>query len=187
MIWHGLFTYDESSPTGLRWRVEIRSGRNGNQVNCKPGDVAGTDGDDVRKHFIVAYGNKQFLAHRIIYEMFNGEISSDDVVDHEDGDGRNNKISNLRLVTHAVNMRNCKMRIDNKTGVTGVSKRVTRHGTVQYTASWKELDGRQRSKSFSTAVYGNDEAFRQACEYRATMLVSLNLQGAGYTERHGVA
>jgi hypothetical protein len=38
---------------------------------------------------------------------------------------------------------------------------------------------------FSISKLGNDEAFRQACEYRAKMIAELNEQGANYTERHG--
>lgn len=186
MQWEDILQYDESSPTGLRWKVEIRSGKNGNQINCSPGDVAGTEGDDVRAHYIVAYAWQQFLAHRIIYEMFHGSIPQGATVDHKDGDGRNNRKENLRLVTHAVNMRNCKKRIDNKTGVVGVSKRITRHFTVQYIASWKNLNGKQGSKAFSAAVHGDAEAFRQACAYRAAKIEELNKQGAGYTAEHGV-
>lgn len=40
--------------------------------------------------------------------------------------------------------------------------------------------------TFSTHKFGNDEAFRLACEYRIEMVAELNRQGAGYTKTHGI-
>ena len=41
-------------------------------------------------------------------------------IDHWDGDGLNNRASNLRPASHDVNVRNAKMPINNTTGATGV-------------------------------------------------------------------
>ena len=183
--WHELFMYDESSPTFLRWKVDVLWGKQGNQQNAIAGDVAGSLPSSSRYHSTVAVGYEYFLVHRVIYEMCHGEIPAGMHVDHEDGNGYNNRISNLRCVTRAVNMRNTKKRSDNRTGVTGVCETKSRHGTMNITASWKKLDGKQGSKTFSVAKYGADEAFRLACEYRAAMVAELNKAGAGYTERHG--
>ncbi len=43
------------------------------------------------------------------------------VIDHLDGNPLNNKKNNLRICTHAENMRNSKIRINNKSGYKGVS------------------------------------------------------------------
>lgn len=184
--WQDVFYYDETSPTCLRWAVEIVSGKNGNKVNCHIGDVAG-DVDNVgRVHYIVSLNYKQFLVHRVIYEMFNGYLAEGDFVDHIDGNGKNNRKENLRKVSHAVNMRNCKLREDNKTGIVGVGEYISRHGAINFTATWKWLSGKQGSKTFSAKKYGYDEAFRLACDYRQKMIEQLNAQGAGYTESHGI-
>jgi hypothetical protein len=44
-------------------------------------------------------------------------------VDHEDGDGLNNRQYNLRVATHAQNMCNRRVNINNKSGLKGVSWR----------------------------------------------------------------
>lgn len=183
--WHDYFYYDEGSITGLRWKIRVVSGRNGNQINVEAGDVAGSLPAEDRYHSVVCIDNKHYLTHRVVYEMFNGEIEEGYDIDHIDGNSRNNKIENLRPVKHVTNMRNCKKRSDNKTGVTGVFRFTSRHGTNYFSAVWKALDGKQRSKTFSTTKYGDADAFRLACEYREKMIEELNNQGAGYTERHG--
>ena len=51
--------------------------------------------------------NKQRLwrrGHRLIWETFNGKIKSGLEVDHIDGNKHNNKLKNLRVVTHSENM-----------------------------------------------------------------------------------
>jgi hypothetical protein len=173
------FYYDESSPTCLRWKITIHSGKNSNQVNVSPGDVAGCTTRKRKHHFVVTLNGKQELIHRIVYSLFN-ELDETGLVDHKDGNGYNNRIGNLRSSTHTVNMRNCKKRSDNKTGMTGVNRRISRHGTVQYSSQWRTLDGKQKSKTFS-----GENAFELACKYREKMIAELNVQGAGYTERHG--
>lgn len=77
--------------------------------------------------------------------------------------------------------RNKRKRKDNKSGVTGVYMRDDR-----WAASWYDLGtGKRGYKSFSVNKYGDDEAFRLACEYRKKMIEKLNEQGAGYSENHG--
>lgn len=60
---------------------------------------------------------KCFLMHRVILGATAGTF-----VDHADGDGLNNRRSNIRLATHAQNMVNRIKDRRNKLGIRGVSK-----------------------------------------------------------------
>lgn len=57
-------------------------------------------------------------AHRIIWRWRTGLIPNS--IDHINGDRSDNRISNLRSVSHSENMRNASMTIRNKSGVIGV-------------------------------------------------------------------
>jgi len=46
--------------------------------------------------------------HRLVWEAFNGKIPKGLEIDHIDHDKHNNKLSNLRLVTHSENCLNKK-------------------------------------------------------------------------------
>ena len=61
------------------------------------------DGKDYR-YLSVCGKNRPF--HQVIWEQVNGPVPEGFEIDHKDGDGLNNKIDNLRLVTHSQNMQN---------------------------------------------------------------------------------
>ena len=66
---------------------------------------------------------KQYLTHRIAWFLHYGRWPAGDI-DHIDGNPANNKLSNLRDVTHCVNIQNRKSATSkNKTGFLGVVKR----------------------------------------------------------------
>jgi hypothetical protein len=60
------------------------------------------------------------LCHRIALHLSGVEISEGLSVDHIDGDGSNNRLSNLRVVTNQENQRNAKLSCRNKSGTVGV-------------------------------------------------------------------
>lgn len=62
---------------------------------------------------------KQYPAHRLVWLLKTGALPQGDI-DHEDGNGTNNRLHNLRDVTRQVNLQNARRRIDNKSGNTGV-------------------------------------------------------------------
>lgn len=181
--WSDYFYYDESSPTCLRWKVPVYSGKNYNVCKRKVGDVAGGLKKNSR-YSQVQLNNTNYSVHRIIFEMFSGTLEEGFVVDHINSNQQDNRIVNLRKVTLKVNCRNTKKAKNNTSGVTGVSK-TTVKGYVYWLASFRNLDGELVQKSFSVARHGDSVAFKQACDYRTLMISELNKLGAGYTENHG--
>lgn len=180
------FEYDETSPTCLRWKIEIRSGKSGNKINVSPGDVAG--GLSCTGYYQVRVDGKLKLVHRVIWELVNGEIPDGLLVDHRDQNKTNNKQSNLRLVTKAANNQNQKLRHDSTSGAVGVTKTVNTERNGKVSEYWRAVwvvDGKQKSKAFSVKRYGDAVAFELACQHRAQKIEELNLSGENYTELHG--
>lgn len=66
----------------------------------------------------VMIGEQHYMAHRVIWKMVHDDEPAD--IDHINGDKNDNRLSNLRSVTHGVNMRNKSMYTNNKSGITGV-------------------------------------------------------------------
>lgn len=64
-------------------------------------------------------GGVSYMVHRLIWKLVNG--SDPTQIDHIDGDRTNNRIENLRDVSHQVNAKNRKLYENNKTGVHGIS------------------------------------------------------------------
>ena len=107
-------------------------------------------------------------------------------LDRIDPNGNYTK-ENCRWITKTLQTRNRRKYPNNKTGVTGVSLRIDKEGNkICYLASCMSLDGVRMTKTYSIRKYGDEEAFRLACEFRETTLKLLNEQGAGYTENHGI-
>ncbi len=61
-----------------------------------------------------------YMVHRLSYMFFHGCLP-DGIIDHFDGDGENNKPSNLRDVSYSKNSRNMRKSTRNTSGVVGVS------------------------------------------------------------------
>jgi hypothetical protein len=71
-------------------------------------------------HLYGTFKRRTFKAHRVAWFLYHGSWPKGEV-DHIDGNAQNNKLENLRDVTHKENTRNVKRRRDNTSGVTGVS------------------------------------------------------------------
>ena len=175
--------YDEDSPTGLRWVVDRVSGRYGNQIHVKSGDIAGGLSSS-SLYYSVKINNKLHLCHRVVYKLHNENFDGRLMVDHIDRDRVNNKIDNLREVSRTINARNHPLRKDNPYGVVGIS--CGGSPSPHFRASYQTLEGgKTESKVFNINKLGIMVAFRDAVIHRAKMIEELNNQGAGYTERHG--
>lgn len=154
--------YDETSSSCLRWKIDRVCGKG--RVHAKAGSEAGCL-DKSNNYCIVGLMGKFYQAHRIICVLHGLEVDGK-VVDHVDRDKRNNKISNLRIVTQKENCYNIGMRSDNTSGVRGIS--YDKQG--YWVASWYE-EGKQKLKNFSVKNYPSSEAaFNSATEYRKKMV-----------------
>ena len=47
---------------------------------------------------------KSYKVHRLVYETFIGKIDNDFVIDHIDNNPLNNKLNNLQMITHRLNI-----------------------------------------------------------------------------------
>jgi len=78
--------------------------------------------------------------HRVLWADANGPIPAGMQIDHINGDTLDNRLENLRLVTHKDNARNAKRRSDNKSGVTGVHwKKKNQKWTAQIKDNGKQV------------------------------------------------
>lgn len=127
-----LLSYDAESGL-LTWRQR----RGGSAV---AGAVAGTHRSD--GYIRVSVAGKLFLAHRLAWCLHHGKWPEGEI-DHIDGDKANNRIENLRVVSHVENARNCKKSSNNTSGTMGVYRNRqkqrwvaeignTRSGTYRY-------------------------------------------------------
>lgn len=182
-----VFYYDETSPSGLRWKVDIR--KNKGAICARAGSVAGNQrylSNGVPRCWRVCFNYKDILVHRVIWVLMHKHLDPDMVIDHIDGNAFNNNIDNLLPKTHANNSRN-KKSPPSKTGVVGVTKRVAPGDIVTFRASWYDVNGKSQCHNFSTKKYGYEEAFRLACEVRENKIRELKELGFDYTDRHLVA
>jgi HNH endonuclease/AP2 domain len=178
--WNEIFVEDVSSPTELKWKIS--------PARCaKAGDVAGsiwTNKQTGQQYCKVVFNKTSWYVHRILWVMRNGSIEVELDIDHLDGNGLNNSVDNLRLVSTAVNSRNKKQRNNNSSGVTGVSFKTNGKGNTYAVSRWCDLLGKEKSKNFPCAKLGLLPAFAAACAYREKMLAELNETGACYSSRH---
>jgi hypothetical protein len=103
---HELFEHRDGT---LFWRV--------NRGKARAGEKAGCIGN--RGYVVIVVNGKQRMAHRLVWIMHGKEPVP--MLDHIDGDQRNNRIENLRSITVSQNQRNTKLRKDSTSGIKGVS------------------------------------------------------------------
>lgn len=71
------------------------------------------------KYWEIRLDKNLYLAHRLAWLYVNGEMPLEQI-DHIDGDGLNNSIKNLRVVSNQENNKNQSLRSTNKSGKVGV-------------------------------------------------------------------
>ena len=109
----GIICYDPL--TGVFTRI---ANLNSNEV---AGDSNGTVWKSCGKsYFVFSIRDRIYLAHRLAFLYMTGSFPLGQV-DHDDGNGNNNKRNNLNDVTQLDNAKNVRMPITNKSGCVGVS------------------------------------------------------------------
>lgn len=157
---NSLLYYDETSPTCLRWRV---SDRYGNKVKDAP---AGTLARN-RYSSIKLSKLGTFKCHVLIWLLYTGSIDITKCIDHINGDKSDNRTSNLREVSHSVNVSNKRSRTN--TGYKNLHFSTSRNG---YTLYWSE-NGKRVSKFFKVSEYGSKElALTAALDLRQEKITS---------------
>lgn len=101
------------------------------------------------------------LVHRIVMgcEQYDGVY-----VDHKDGNKLNNRKYNLRKTTNSGNMRNMHNNPRNNTGTIGVQLR-TNGAYEYYRVSWRDEEGRRKTKQFNVNKLGDENAYKDACAF----------------------
>lgn len=180
------FYYDTTSYSCVRRKNNCWCGKGNKILKHIAGESVGYLG--THGYYSAGIGNMKYLLHRVVWQLFYGDIPDGFHIDHIDGDKTNNKIENLRCIPREKNIRNCRKSVNNTSGVTGVNLKTTTRkngkSNSYWVASW-QTHQKRLEKNFSVTKHGYDEAFRLACEWRQKMILELNAQGAGYTERHG--
>lgn len=106
----------------------------------------------------VSINNSPYLAHRIIWAVNGFDLPEDMEIDHKNGNKKDNRIDNLRIVTSSQNSFNSRAKSTNKSGVKGVHWHessgtwravITVKGRQVYAKHFKSLA--EASKSISIA------------------------------------
>lgn len=93
---------------------------------------------------------------------------------------------NIRWENSYQQNRNRKKFKSNTSGVTGVMYKDDGYRPhARAIARWYDLEGRLKSKSFSTKGIGKEAAIELAKQYREDMIEELNRNGAEYSDKHG--
>ncbi|HEC8969323.1 TPA: HNH endonuclease [Salmonella enterica subsp. enterica serovar Senftenberg] len=106
--------FEYNPDTGeLKWKVSFSN-------RIKAGDKAGSVKKD-SGYIRLKLNGRSYQAHRIAWQICHGEIPAGMEIDHINSVRNDNRISNLRLVTHLENVKNQKKHCTNVSGVMGVS------------------------------------------------------------------
>lgn len=156
MNWHDYYEYSNGDLYRKNHRISSYNG-------VKAGYV------DLRGYVRTKLFSKMTFAHRVIWEMHNGEVPEGMEIDHINGVKHDNRIENLRCVDRFINCKNASKRSDNKSGTTGVSYSNSKQKWVVQL----QKDGVRVNKAFEKLI--------DAKEYAESFYAA----NPEFTERHG--
>jgi hypothetical protein len=194
--WYGYVAYDENSPSCLTWIQTV--GRGGSLKHI--GNVAGSVSKfgKVARYWRFGLNQETYFNHRVIWEMFNGEIPQGLVINHIDNDYLNNKISNLEVVSTKENNHKTYQHNGlglnklNTTGLLGISDYIRNiNGKTYYYAhaQFRNKDGRKVQKYFKYDIIdevSKEIAFKLAREWRKENILSLIAQGSAFYNKENL-
>jgi len=92
------------------------------RIKAKPrvkiGDIAGFY--EKKGYVSIRLNGRTYKAHRLAWMYVYGEMPNQQI-DHINGIRDDNSVNNLRIATQSENLRNTKIRADNKAGIKGVN------------------------------------------------------------------
>ena len=145
----------------------VDRGRGG---RCKAGTEILTTPNKKHGYLLINVLNRHHLAHRVAWLLGHGEWPTE-YVDHIDHCKTNNRLANLRAVSHGENMKNASLSKSNTTGVAGVHPTGRKRDRFRATAN---VDGRQ-------TYLGDFKDFERAVAVRKEAEARL-----GYHQNHGM-
>lgn len=136
---------DPSEFCAVRWQTaEVRCAQ-WNKRFCGVRAFTSKDKDGYRTGSLFG---QRFTLHRVVYMYFHSAWPAE--IDHLNRNKDDNRIENLRPVTHAQNLSNRGVFANNKSGVTGVARRpdspnswrasIKRGGNNHYLGTFKSFD-----------------------------------------------
>jgi hypothetical protein len=109
-----LFMYDKSNGR-LFWK-------NPRSFSKKPGDEAGCEAQNGHQRYrVVNISKVLYLTHRIVWVMNYGQLGTEEIIDHINRDGLDNRLINLRIASKRLNSLNARIQSRNVSGVKGVN------------------------------------------------------------------
>lgn len=160
-----IFYYDESSQSGLRWKIT-------KSTRVPKGSVAGSL--DIKGYWIVTIDRKDYLVHRLIAIICGLALEKHSFIDHIDRNRSNNCIKNLRIATNAENSRNKSRHKNQDKFPVGVTFTECHNCFVAYVSdpSLQTKSGTNKliQKRFYVRVHGYEKALELATKERAKML-----------------
>lgn len=167
-----LVEYDETSPSCLRWKQDVKS-----IGPRKPGAAVGNKTNN--GCYQCKLNGANYLAHRIVMVLHGCDVDGM-LVDHINGDPSDNRISNLRLCTDAENSRNRKVQYNNTSGVPGVHYNASKRIWVAQV----KIGAKNKERSFSVGKHGYYFAKILAINARKELLKYAESRGIIYSDRH---
>jgi len=145
------FYVSNESKTGLKWK-------NTTARHIKNQDAGYSKKPNGKEYYAVVVNGKEYYAHRIVYFLTNRSLSTHLVVNHKDGDGTNNSISNLEAITQRENSLRCKLSKNNTSGHNAVNRHLNRNKVFDgFLVRLQKIAHKGTGKLFALSKYISEE------------------------------